>query len=141
VNGTIRRFLTGRGRRLEYWLAVIAISAASLTIVNLVRNAFTGEVLDWSSLAVWCVFAARRTRDAGRPIWLAFSPFVLMLGAKGVKWLLFLTDAALFVAPGVRTAADTAMGLFVLGLAIVLGVWKSKPVTQISPERQAEVFG
>ncbi len=136
----ILAWLTGRGRRAEYWIAVVAITVASLTLTNLTDGDLAGKVLDWTSLAAWCLFAARRLRDVGLPFWLAPFPLAVVLAGQGIYRLMIKTSDNVVSALGSLSAVNLVTALVVVALIILLGAWRSKPAPPPTPKEQAEVF-
>lgn len=133
-------YLRGRGRRAEYWIAVVAITVVSLTITNLTDGDLAGKVLDWTSLAAWCVFAARRLRDVGLPFWLAPFPLAVVLAGQGIYRLIIRASDNVVSGLGSLSVVNLVTALVVIALIILLGAWRSKPAPPPTPREQAEVF-
>ncbi|MEH0198498.1 hypothetical protein V7S57_13780 [Caulobacter sp. CCNWLY153] len=106
-------YLTGRGRRLEYWLSLIAMLVAVFAVLEIPHNDLFSDTVDWVSLVVWCAFAARRLRDAGLPFWLAPFPLPIVLVGIGL-------NRTLGVPPSVAENPDVSMSAFSLAAALVL---------------------
>jgi len=133
-------YLRGRGRRREYWLSLIAILVAIFAVLEIPHDEVFGDIVDWVSLGVWCLFASRRLRDAGLPFWLAPFPLAVILVGLGL-------DRAFDVEPTVIDPNAVSVSLFlVTAVAVlvvlvgVLGCLPSRPPKATAGET-AEVFG
>lgn len=131
-------WLQGRGRRLEYWIMVVAIVAA-VVLAHLSGAAAPLWALRSASFILWCPIAVRRLRDAGLPLWLAPFPLAIPLLVAGVQRL--LPASGLPGAGGPAQSLGLASLALVLCLVMLLGVWPPKPPPPPGAERQAEVFG
>lgn len=133
-------WLQGRGRRLEYWIMVVAIVAA-VVLAHLSGAAAPLWALRSASFILWCPIAVRRLRDAGLPLWLAPFPLAIPLLIAGVQRLLPASGPGPLEATGLAQSLGLASLALVLCLVMLLGVWPPKPPPPPGAERRAEVFG
>lgn len=134
-------WLRGRGKRREYWIASIAVPVAAMVFKGVAQSDLASDGLDWASVAVWCVFAARRLRDAGLPAWLAPFPVAIYLAWQGLNLLIIRSAGNVMDLVGTLTTLSIFSVSLIIVLAVALGVWKPRPASAPSPDEQAEVFG
>jgi uncharacterized membrane protein YhaH (DUF805 family) len=139
VIAAVVAWLGGRGRRREYWIAIVAILAAVVTGM-LVPVDIPLWTLRWAGLAAWCPIAVRRLRDAGLPLWLAPFPLVIPVAVNGLRKLA-MSGLDVRDALGLAMPIGLAGMALVLCLIVLLGVWPPRRPAAPSPEQRAELFG
>ncbi|MDG2527534.1 hypothetical protein [Caulobacter endophyticus] len=135
----IRRILAwlgGRGGRLEYWLAVVAILAF---IMIMPGRRLPPYSLDFAALAAWCVFAARRLRDAGLPFWLAPFPLPIALVSIQARALLLARADGAMQTAAAKSTVNLYSAIALFGLVAILGLLPSRR-PKLTADDHAQVF-
>ncbi|MDG2527537.1 hypothetical protein [Caulobacter endophyticus] len=135
----IGNYLAGQSKRREYWASAVALSAVNIGLMSLPVSP-PADLMNWTTLAIWCVIAARRLRAAGLPFWLAPFPLISFLVDKGVHSVILVSGAP--VMAGLRNAAqiNLATTILIFALVLILGCLPSR-APKPAPQDRAEVFG
>lgn len=139
----IRTYLSGRSRRLAFWLWSLGVLAANTAATAIIIVVAPGLMSSDSPLRVmlwlaWGLAAVRRLRDAGWPIWLAvFPPAASMAGQVLYERSESQHDVAQAL---LRLQVEAAANLFVVAAVVLLGCLPSRP-PKAAPGETADVFG
>ncbi|PLR25155.1 hypothetical protein SGCZBJ_13055 [Caulobacter zeae] len=133
-------YLRGRGRRLEYWLSLIAMIVGVFAVLEIPHDELFGDAVDWVSLAVWCAFAARRLRDAGLPFWLAPFPLPIVLVGLALNRIVGVPPSVAASPEASMSLASLLAALTLLALVFVLGCLPSR-APKATTRETADIFG
>lgn len=130
------RYLTGRGKRREFWaylalLLVLSLSAAFAPVPPFLN------ALPLILVVLWLLPASRRLRAMGWTPWLSLAPIVAILA------FFFALRALATTVPDPQKLYGATMGPIGwswLAFVLLLGAWPSKS-RRPPPQTQAEVFG
>ena len=119
VLGQVRAFLSGRGRRREFWLCLAGLIAANIAAAY-VGGASLAPIVSLALLPVWLIVAGRRLHDFGQTWLWGLIPFGLgfVVGFTGA----FARRAGAQL-PVDAATLSLAVNLISLAVMLVIGLW------------------
>ena len=110
--------LWGRGRRLEYWLAVAGLAAAEAAVHLAARNPGADAL---APLLPWLLIVARRLHDIGVPgVWALMHPGFDVACIVGQLWLARVMDVP---SDSLTPYVLPVVVVVTMGVVVLLGVW------------------
>ncbi len=131
------RYLTGRGKRREFWAGLVLFFGLTLSAAFAPSPPYL-NALPLILCALWLLLASRRLRAMGWSPWLSLAPIITVLA---FFFALLLLARTIPDPKKLYGASMAPIGFGWLAFNLLLAFWPSKALKPPTPQTRAEVFG